>query len=140
MSVGELLLIFGLACLAVALLAGGLAERIFVAAQGLSGIVEYGVVRQGDVTGAVLTDLAVLAVVAPIALGTDKTWPLVAASLCVAALMSEAAQLLVHASPAAYGVLQSSWDLLADFVVAVGAVNVWRARRASRAVEAGSNA
>jgi len=47
--------------------------------------------------------------------------------------MSEAAQLLVHASPRAYGLMQSAWDLLADAMVAAGAVNIWMSRRAELA-------
>jgi len=98
----------------------------------VSGLTEHFVVRSGDIVAAVLVDLGVLAVVLPIALRTTKVWPLVAASLCVASLMSEAAQLMVHASPDAYGLMQASWDLIADLMVAGGAAAVWRAGRAAR--------
>jgi hypothetical protein len=42
--------------------------------------------------------------------------------------MSEAAQLMVHASPEAYSLMQASWDLIADMMVAGSAVAGWRAR------------
>lgn len=134
MSVGGLLLLVGLACLAVAFLLGGAEERIFVIAQASAGVAEHYLIRVGDIPEAILVDLAVLAVALPIALRSNKAWPLLAASLCVATLMSEAAQLLVNASAEAYSVLQGCWDLLADLVVVVGALSVWRARRIERAL------
>jgi|KBSSwiStaDraftv2_1062776.scaffolds.fasta_scaffold90150_3 hypothetical protein len=133
MSIEGTLMVLGLTCLAVALVLGGVEERAFVIAQAASGIAEHYVVRAGDVPAAVLVDLAVLAVMMPVALTTKKVWPLVVTSLCIATLMSEAAQMLVHAGPRAYGVMQSSWDLLADVMVAAGAVGVWMSRRADRA-------
>jgi len=132
MSIEGVLLVAGLLCLAIAFVAGGPEERIFVAAQAVSGLTEHFVVRSGDIVAAVLVDLGVLAVVLPIALRTTKVWPLIAASLCVASLMSEAAQLMVHASPDAYGLMQASWDLIADLMVAGGAAAVWRAGRTAR--------
>ena len=133
MGIGGALLVLSLALLAAAFLAGEVEERIFVGAQAASGILEHYFVRGGDIPTAVLVDLGALAVVLPIALRSSKTWPLVAASLCVATLMSEAAQLLVRASPAAYGLLQGSWDLLANVVVCASAVQLWMTRRAERA-------
>ena len=132
MGIGGALLFVSLALLAVAFLLGEAEERIFVGAQAASGVAEHYFVHGGDIPLAVLVDLAVLAVVLPIALRSGKTWPLVAASLCVATLMSEAAQLLVHASAAAYGVLQGSWDLLANLLVAGSALNIWLSRRPER--------
>jgi hypothetical protein len=108
MSIEGTLMVLGLTCLAVALVLGGVEERAFVIAQAASGIAEHYVVRAGDVPAAVLVDLAVLAVMMPVALTTKKVWPLVVTSLCIATLMSEAAQMLVHAGPRAYGVMQSS--------------------------------
>jgi hypothetical protein len=130
MVLGWLLVIIGLGALGFALVAGGREERAFVAAQAASALAEHGMVRfGGDIPVAILVDLAVLAVVVPLALRSSKVWPLFAASLCVATLMTEAAQLLVHASLQAYAITQGAWDLLADVIVAIGAWNVWRARR-----------
>jgi len=130
MGAGELLVVIGLAALAYALTVGGREERIFVAVQAASALGEHAAVRFGrSISSAVLIDLAVLAVVIPLALRTRKVWPLLAASLCVASLMTEGAQMLVHASDTAYAIIQGAWDLLADLVVAVGAWNVWRSRR-----------
>lgn len=122
----------GSAALGFAFLFGGREERIFATAQALSalGDIFLGWNAAGDnVAGEAVIDLAVLAVVVPLALRTSKVWPLIAASLCVAILMTTAAQALVHATPAAYAIAQGGWTLLADLVVAAGAWNVWRARR-----------
>lgn len=134
MSLGWVLIVAGLALLSVALVLGGREERIFVAAQAASALAEHSLLTFGEnIGGAVLIDLAVLAVVLPVALTSQKVWPLLAASLCVATLMTEAAQALVHADVEAYAIAQGLWDLLANFVVAVGAWNVWRGARQLRA-------
>lgn len=123
----------GAAALAVALLLGGRDERIFGAAKAAAALggefVRTSMPAQAVVRDVVI-DLALLAVVLPLALRSAKAWPLAAASVCVAVLMTAAAQQLVHASPQAYGIVQGGWRLLGDFVVAVGAWNAWRARRA----------
>lgn len=130
MSAGWLLVVVGLAALGFALVVGGREERIFVGVQAASALGEHGAVRFGEsIAAAVLIDTVVLAVVIPMALRTHKAWPLVAASLCVATLMTEAAQMLVQASETAYAIIQGAWDLLANLVVVVGAWNVWRSRR-----------
>ena len=133
MSIGWALLAAGLICLAFAVIAGGPEERLFAAVQAVSGLLELLFARTGAIDIAVLIDFAVLAVIIPIALRTQKIWPLVAAALSVAALMTEAAQHMVHASPDAYGLLQSAWDLLANIVVAIAALGLWRGRRGRRA-------
>ena len=73
-------------------------------------------------------DLALLAVVLPMALKSAKLWPLVAAALCLVMLMTAAAQLLVHATPQAYAIAGMAGGA-ADIVVALGAWNAWRAGR-----------
>jgi hypothetical protein len=123
------------AALSFALLFGGREERIFASAQALSAgaHIFLGWNSAGDnVGGEAVVDLAMLAVIVPLALKTSKVWPLVAASLSVAILMTAAAQALVRATPVAYAIAQGSWSLLADFVVGLGAWNVWRARRRAR--------
>ena len=130
MALGWLLVMIGLAALVFAMIAGGREERIFVAAQAASAVAEHIIVRfGGNIPGAILIDLAVLAIIVPLALGSNKVWPLFAASLGVAALMTEAAQLLVGASLEAYAIIHGSWDLLGALVVALGAWNVMRAKR-----------
>jgi len=130
MSAGWLLVVIGLAALAFALAVGGREERIFAAVQAASMLGAHAAVRLGEsLAAAVLIDTLVLAVVIPMALRSPKAWPLVAASLCVATLMTEAAQMLVHASGTAYAITQGGWDLLASLVVLCGAWNVWRAQR-----------
>lgn len=129
MSAGWLLVLVGLAALSFAFALGGREERIFVVAQAVSALGEHSAVRFArHIPTAVLIDLAVLAVVIPLALRTNKVWPLFAASVCVATLMTEGAQMLVHASEPAYAIVQGAWDLLANLIVVVGAWNVWRAR------------
>lgn len=129
------LIALGAAALAFALRLGGREERIFAAAKAA---VALAAVLIGPLppAQAVVRDLAIavvlLAVVLPLALRSPKVWPLAAASLGVAALMTGAAQALVHASPEAYGIVQGGWDLMADFVVAAGAWKAWRARRIDR--------
>jgi hypothetical protein len=136
MSAGWLLVVVGLAALAFALAVGGREERLFVAVQAASALGEHAAVRFGEsIAMAVMIDLGVLALVIPMALRTHKAWPLFAASLCVATLMTEGAQMLVQASDTAYAIIQGAWDLLADLVVAVGAWNVWRSRRAFAALQ-----
>jgi hypothetical protein len=130
MNAGWLLIGVGLLTLGYAFAFGGREERLFVAVQAGSALAEHSAVRFGrDISTAVMIDLVVLAIVVPLALRTNKVWPLFAASLSVAALMTEGAQLLVQASAAAYGIIQGAWDLLANLIVAAGAWNVWRARR-----------
>lgn len=129
MNLGWLLPALGLAALAFAAAFGGREERIFVLVQAASGAAEHGARFEHEVAGAILVKLAVLAILLWLALRTCKAWPLVVASLCVASLMTEAAQLLVHAAPTAYAITQDGWSLLADLVVAFGAWNVWQARR-----------
>lgn len=130
MSAGWLLVVIGLAALGFALVVGGREERIFVGIQAASAISEHSALRFGEsILAAVLIDVVVLAVVLPLALRTKKAWPLLVASLCVASLMTEGAQMVVQASDTAYAIIQGAWDLLADLVVAVGAWNVWRSRR-----------
>lgn len=131
MSVGWLLIGVGLMTLSFAFAFGGREERFFVAVQAGSALAEHSAVRFGrNIPTAVLIDLVVLAIVLPLALRTNKAWPLFAASLCIAALMTEGAQMLVHASDTAYAIIQGTWDLLANLIVAVGAWNVWRPRNA----------
>lgn len=130
MTAGWLLTGVGLLMLAFAFAFGGREERLFVAVQAASGLAEHSAVRFGrDVPSAVLIDLVVLSIIVPMALRTNKAWPLFAASLSVAALMTEGAQMLVHATDAAYAIIQGTWDLLANLIVVVGAWNVWRTRR-----------
>jgi hypothetical protein len=136
MYTGWLLVVIGLAALAFALAAGGREERIFVGIQAASALAEHGAVRFGrSIPAAVFIDVVVLALVMPLAMRTHKVWPLFVASLCVATLMTEGAQMLVQASEAAYAVIQGAWDLLANLAVAVGAWNVWRARREFAALQ-----
>jgi hypothetical protein len=122
----------GVGALAFALLLGGREERIFGAARAASTL-GGALIRTPSPIDAVVRDaaidLALLAVVLPLALKSSKAWPLAAASLCLAALMTGAAQMLVHAAPEAYRIVQGGWTLLGDFVVAAGAWNAWRARR-----------
>jgi len=130
MSAGWLLVVIGLAALGFVLVVGGREERAFAVVQAASALGEHAALRFGDsIATAVLIDTAVLAVVIPMALRTHKIWPLFAASLCVATLMTEAAQMLVQATETAYAIIQGAWDLLANLVVVVGAWNVWRSRR-----------
>jgi len=121
----------GAAALALALLFGGREERIFAAAKACA--LGGALIPTAGPTNAVLrdivVDLALLAVILPLALRSNKAWPLAAASLCLAGLMTGAAQLLAHARPQAYAIVQGGWDLLAACVVAAGAWNVQRARR-----------
>ena len=122
----------GAAALAVALLLGGRDEQIFGAAKAAAALGgEF--VRTGAPAQAVVCDvviaLALLALVLPLALRSTKAWPLTAASVCLAVLMTAAAQQLVHARPQAYGIVQGGWTLLGDLVVAAGAWNAWRVRR-----------
>jgi hypothetical protein len=122
----------GAGALCVALLLGGQEERIVGAARAASTLCSALIGTQSP-TEAVVRDvainLALLAVVLPLALKSSKAWPLAAASLCLAALMTAAAQTLVHAAPQAYGILQGVWALMSDCAVAVGAWNARRARR-----------
>jgi hypothetical protein len=123
------------ASLSFALLFGGREERIFAAAQALSAAAHIFLgwnSAADNVAGETVVDLAMLAVIVPLALKTSKVWPLVAASLSVAVLMSAAAQALVQATPTAYAIAQGGWSLLADLVVGLGAWNIWRARRRGR--------
>lgn len=119
----------GSAALGFALLVGGSAERIYATARAAATVGDL-LIRANSSTEtvglAVLIDLALLAIILPMALKLPKVWPLAAASICVATMMTDAAQLLVHASPQAYGIARGGWELLANGVVAVGA---WRARR-----------
>jgi hypothetical protein len=123
----------GAAALAFALLLGGREERIFSAARAAAAVTAV-LLGPRSPTQTVVRDVAValilFVVVLPFALKSTKAWPLAAASLCLATLMTGAAQALVHASLAAYGIVQGGWDLLADLVVVVGAWNAWRARQA----------
>lgn len=130
MGLGWMLLALGFAALAFGFIFGGREERIFVLVLATSSFTERNAVHIGhDLLRAALVDLAVLAIVLPLALRTTRTWPLLVASLCVAGLMTEAAQVLVHAAPKAYAITQGGWDLLADLVVAAGAWNVQQARQ-----------
>lgn len=124
----------GATALAFALLLGGREERIFAAAKA-GAVVAVALIGTRSPTQTVVRDVAIalllFAVVLPLALTSTKAWPLAAASLCLAALMTGAAQALVHASPEAYGIVQGGWQLLTDLVVAVGAWNARRARQAA---------
>jgi hypothetical protein len=138
MGLGWLLLALGLAVLTFAVIFGGREERIFALAQATSGLLGHGGLPFGHaVTRAILLDLAVLAILLPLALRSSRIWPLVATSVCVASLMTVAAQLLVHAVPQAYAILHGGWDLLADLAVAFGAWNFRRANRGSKGLVAG---
>ena len=132
MSVTWVLVGLGSAALIFALLLGGREERIYGAAKAVAALSNL-LVGTNSSTGTVIReaviDLALFAVVLPLALKSNKVWPLVAASVCLATLMTAAAQMLIHATPTAYGIAQGAWALLADLVVALGAWNVWRARR-----------
>ena len=129
MDLPWLLLAFGLAALTFAVVLGGREERVFVVVQAASGLAEHRIIHlQQELPRAILLDLLVLAILVPLALRSSRTWPLFVASLCLASLMTEAAQLLVGASFEAYAIVQGIWDLIADLVVAYGAWNGWRAR------------
>jgi len=133
MGLGWLLLALGLAALAFAALLGGREERIFVLAQATSALAGHGAARfEHDLTRTILLDLGVLAILLPLALRSSRTWPLVVASVCVASLMTVAAQLLVHAAPQTYAIIHGGWDLLADLGVALGAWNFRRARQGAK--------
>lgn len=137
MSIGALLVVIGLIALAFAFLFGGREERIFAAAQAISAISEHSFLAFGEnIIGAVIIDLAVLAVVVPLAMRSNKVWPLIGASFCVATLMTEGAQVLVRGTPEAYAIIQGSWDLLASLVVAAAA---WQLRRTRRTLRAASS-
>ena len=122
----------GSAALIFALLLGGRDERIYGAAKAVAALGDS-LMGASSSTGTVaresVIDLALFAVVLPLALKSSKVWPLAAASLCIATLMTAAAQMLIHATPSAYGIAQGAWELLADLVVALGAWHAWRARR-----------
>ena len=132
MSVTWVLVGLGSAALIFALVLGGCEERIYGAAKVIAALCNI-LVGTSSSTGTVaresVIDLALFAVVLPLALKSSKVWPLAAASLCIATLMTAAAQMLIHATPSAYGIAQGAWELLADLVVALGAWNAWRARR-----------
>lgn len=122
----------GATALAVALLLGDRDERLFGAAKAaaaLGGEFVQTIMPAQTVVRDVVIDLVLLAVVLPLALRSTRAWPLAAASVCLAMLMTAGAQQLVHASPQAYGVVQGGWRLLGDFVVAAGAWNAWQGRR-----------
>ena len=135
MSVTWVLVGLGCAALVLALLLGGRDERIYAAAKAITAVGDV-LIGTSSSAGAVAReagiDLALFAVVLPLALTSSKIWRLAAASLCIAALMTAAAQMLIHATPSAYGIAQGGWGLLADLVVALGAWNAWRARRSER--------
>jgi hypothetical protein len=120
------------AALAFALLVGGREERAFAVAKAVAALggvfARTGTPMEAVVRDATI-DLVLLAVVVPLALRSSKVWPLAAASICLASLMTGAAQMLVHASLQAYGLVQGGWDLLAGLVLAAGAWHAWRARR-----------
>jgi hypothetical protein len=125
----------GLGAMLFALAVGGAQERIYAAAQAISAAADLalGVMRFGEhLARQILVDLALFAVVLVLALRSTKAWPLAAASLCVATLMTEAAQALVHATPRAYAICQATWELMADGVMAYAAWDAWRARRRAR--------
>lgn len=122
----------GAAALGLALVLGGREERIFAGVKAVSAL-GAALAPLHTPTQTVVRDtwinVVLLAVVLPLAMRTLKAWPLAAASLCLAALMTAAAQMLVHAAPEAYGLLQGCWSLLAALVVALGAWNARRGRR-----------
>jgi hypothetical protein len=83
MGLGWLLLALGLAVLTFAVIFGGREERIFALAQATSGLLGHGGLPFGHaVTRAILLDLAVLAILLPLALRSSRIWPLVATSVC----------------------------------------------------------
>jgi hypothetical protein len=132
MGVTWVLVGLGSAALIFALAAGGREERLYAAAKVLAALCGHLLAARSPADSALrdaIIDLALLAVVLPLALKSVKVWPLAAASLCIAALMTAAAQMLIHATPSAYGIAQGGWALLGDLMVAVGAWNAWRARR-----------
>lgn len=134
MGVTWVLVGLGSAALAAALLLGGRQERVYAVAKAIATLCNTFLGTNsspGAIPRDAVIDLALLAVVLPLALKSSKLWPLAAASLCIATLMTAAAQMLIHATPSAYGIAQGGWDLLAGLVVAAGAWNVWRARRRS---------
>jgi hypothetical protein len=80
-----------------------------------------------------LQDLANLALALFIALRSSKRWPIAAASLALAMVMTEAAQRLIHVQVSAYSIAQGVWEVLLDLVLAAGTIAAWRARRAKAA-------
>jgi hypothetical protein len=132
MSATWVLVGLGSAALGFTFLVGGRDERIYAAAKATAAFGDL-LIGANSSTASVareaVIDLALLAVVLPLALKSTKVWPLAAASICVATLMTAAAQMLIHATPAAYGIAQGGWDLLAYLVIVAGAWNAWRARR-----------
>lgn len=74
-------------------------------------------------------DLANLGVSLVLALRSNKLWPLAAASLALAMVMTEAAQRVAHVQTAAYSIAQGVWEVLLDLVLLVGTLAAWRARR-----------
>lgn len=132
MSVTWVLVGLGSAALGFAVLAGGREERIYATAKATAALGAL-VIRTQSATGTAardtLIELALFAVVLLLALKSTKVWPLAAASLSLATLMTAAAQMLIHASPSAYGIARGGWELLAYLVIMAGAWNAWRARR-----------
>jgi hypothetical protein len=132
MSAAWLLVTFSLATAAIVFVVGGTEERIFAGAQALSAIgdILIGAGFTGrNVGGEMVIDLALLAVILAIAVKANKVWPLFAASLCAATVMTEVAQIFAQAGPFAYSIIQAVWESLALVVVTVGAWQVWRGRR-----------
>lgn len=132
MSVTWVLVGLGSAALGFAFLFGGREERIYATAKATAALGELVIGTHswsGTAARDALTELALFAVVLPLALKSTKVWPLAAASLCLATLMTAAAQMLIHASPPAYGIARGGWQLLAYLVIVVGAWSAWRARR-----------
>jgi hypothetical protein len=124
--------VLGWGAVLLALLKGRWEERTFAAVQAL--LIAYDTATGFKAFGAhlgrePLQDLANLAVALFIALRSTKAWPIAAASLALAMVMTEAAQRLVHVQVSAYSIAQGVWEVLLDLVLAAGAIATWRARR-----------
>jgi hypothetical protein len=130
----------GLSCLLVAFafLKGDWEERSFAAlavadmlARRAAGVGYYG----ANLPYEAATDGVALVLLLLIALRSDKFWPLVAGSVALASLMTEAAQALLPTVQRAYGFAQGTWELATYVVLGVGTWRAWRARRRGAEVD-----
>lgn len=128
--------ILGWGAVLLAALKGDWEERTFAALQAvfilLDAVDDYRVLG-AHLGQEPLQDLANLAVALVLALRSDKFWPMAAASLALAMVMTETAQHVAHVQTSAYSIAQGVWEVLLDLVLLIGAVNAWRARRARQA-------
>lgn len=123
----------GWAAVVLALFKGQWEERVFAVVQ--AGFIALDAATEYRAFGAHLGhepahDLFNLALSLALALRSQKVWPLAAASISLAMVMTEAAQLLARVDTPAYAIAQGVWEVLLDAVLATGAVAAWRARQA----------